>query len=768
MLLGKKIVSISSNYQSNRLLLDVQRARDKDSFNVWLDALQAAVVLQTLSQEQSNTLKKIRGAPTSVIDPKKCPVSGKMFRFSLDVIPGNRYSTIDGGRNLQKYQSGEAIDEHPTTDKDDSKGTTPQVKKRTCKSKKSRPISGSVSNFLLMDSQPRSSNQDSQGRDRSKSLAIMIGKEVLARKNKSAHCTARLPTSQGIGKFLSVADRKTLASNDTLEEVIVSEDNTLDHRVAAPAHDTDKVADEPPKKPENCPDENGMVAATGEQDKGEQCSTHIHTEATPVVDKVCQEKSAEMKTESVENNRDDKAKKSGRRKSSLAMLKQFFFPSKSTRSKADNENTPHPIKDPKEEATADKEPPHKEKQVDDEPLKPIAYQVLEESGHNAKPHMATLQERAEERQSHSSIEDAQPENQLIVTVGESALSSITIEHPPAGTEVEKPLVTDDQVVVTPCRLEVDQCENSQVPNVISQQHLEEHEETDGEAENQSHETDSPSVEEPFAASHAFETGAKVLEIIEPESPHYSVLLNKVIEQQERQPLIGSQCGSDDDSISSEIEAYRAPILREVVSWLNETPEQTRRISTTNNPTVINCTSPRPPLPIKTRSRCTSPPYDAVRPTSKQIDIPPPPPCAPTPAESDEFPCLPYRGPSSKPIDIPSKPVDAQSEHMNTKPAAEKSVDVAKKVSDTLVPVQIPTAESDSTGSAWQQSPPKSIDPPTDTPKPNETNLIDLDDKQTISADQDHSAAAHGSLDTEAQVVHSESASQKLDLDKNNS
>ena len=155
-----------------------QRTRDQRAHKIWLEALQAAVVLRDANaavlprilcegKALSVHTDDARGSQSVKLERKK-------FRLSTDWIPGlNNYSTYACGRKLRDDSSQLLL---PDQSSQDGKNVSAN-----------RPVSGSLSDFLTM---------------KATNPKLVVRTPTMPVRRRVA---PRLPTSAAVGKYLSVA-----------------------------------------------------------------------------------------------------------------------------------------------------------------------------------------------------------------------------------------------------------------------------------------------------------------------------------------------------------------------------------------------------------------------------------------------------------------------------------------------------------------------------------------------------------------------------------
>ena len=277
---------------------------------MWLEALQAAIVLRrqgasavTKSSRKQKAKSTSTGSSAPVaglisVDQVKDKKSGshrQLFRFSLDFIPGQgkKYPSIDGSQFQDASQKENLADADQKNKK----------RHRSSKSANPRPISQSLSSFILLNTS--SADKLDDGSD-----------DQILRKTATASPSAtrrpRIPTSFGVGKLLShmksdVGSKSSFnESAKSLDSVDVDEAKVIPLKYSSSENMAD---DKQPKEP-------AAVVVTKEQ----------------VVSPTAVEP-----TEKKEPKKD-----APRRKSSFNMIKEFFIraPSKVFKRSATKEGDP--------------------------------------------------------------------------------------------------------------------------------------------------------------------------------------------------------------------------------------------------------------------------------------------------------------------------------------------------------------------------------------------------------------------------------------------
>lgn len=278
-----------------------------------------------------------------VLERKK---GSSLLRLSLSFIPGHgkKYSTYDTRRsylgtsegNIDKWNSNDI-----KTEKADQVPQTPAVSKRKKESQKSRPISESVSDFLLLNVTDNKSNET--GSDHV---------EIVRKKGK-LHAP-KLPASSKIGKMLSHLEVKGSGSTSKSLNSLVDVSNNSEADLQKRISEIEK--DIVPKPVQVTKSEDTLAKRASEIgivhrrsiDPIEDLKQDLDKDQTTCSPEPQEAKKEEMElkdlpVEQAEGSAQDELEESGdkknkgkkskdptRRKSGLAMLKQFFQSAKTS------------------------------------------------------------------------------------------------------------------------------------------------------------------------------------------------------------------------------------------------------------------------------------------------------------------------------------------------------------------------------------------------------------------------------------------------------
>lgn len=348
-----------------------QRAMDAKSYYQWLEALQGTIVLRR--QDPTSTKPKSRISRTSLavitsswfrkedhkseannravtcvndieFEESKGKKENLLSRRSLHFIPGHgkKYSTYDSNRSYLRTETVDGdwnniktidnveIEIIPETSKED-----PNVKKRG--SKKPRPISESVSDFLLLNT-PSTENVDKNDVKDETADTKVRGKKF------QAH-SPRIPKSIMVGKLLShiegtrFSSKRASRSLSNLSESLNSVDSKQRHNSQTKdpvegisiciAKSDDVLAKRTSNSELIChksiPEEEEKkvveIDVTCAPQSKEDSVTPVSDKATVPVEVLVSESSSNKKIKK-------KDKDSSRRKSGLAMIRQFFTSAK--------------------------------------------------------------------------------------------------------------------------------------------------------------------------------------------------------------------------------------------------------------------------------------------------------------------------------------------------------------------------------------------------------------------------------------------------------
>ena len=498
---------------------------------MWLEALQAIALQRRTSvhalqsknfpsqEDSKEDQSEILDEPVILkrkqsINHEKKSSSNNFLRFSLDFIPGQgkKYPTYDGGRQTRKsafeissVQSGDSFGSKVAESKDEKPSEKPKqtnsglVNRRPNKPQKDRPISASVSDFLVLNDSTKKENEEQK--------AIPERRTTLLR--------PRLPTSFSVAKFLSHLEPKPGSNTPTspwnakrrisksMNNLQVVENNGVilkQHKSASQLEIQIGANIEEPLISKNNETSNQVVPQLLDQqkEKANNPSEAYDEEVTP------RDKKKEKKINIT------------RRRSSLAVIKQFFFPSKKTT----KDKSPDPSHSPMPQLTEEAEKPLSKLDVEDttEASIDIESQIFKD------------------KDMGSNIEEKNTPELKSTSSGKGYLAS-------KGEQLGK--------------RERQTCLSQISESGLSVQ------------------------EEPFTADKSYECDVKVIEIVEPEpcpkinedNPQPSIILPEISESKQ-----------SPESFSNKQFNYN--------DW------QTTEL--------------RPPLPIKTKSKCPSPDYDVPR------------------------------------------------------------------------------------------------------------------------------------------------------------
>ena len=371
-----------------------------------------------------------------------------LLRFStgiLDFIPGQgkKYPSYDGGREARKsafemsgIQSGDFLGTKPTNE---------SVNRRSSKAKKIRPISASVSDFLLLNDSTKKENESSN---------------KLVSEKKTNLLRPRLPTSSSVTKFLSHLEPKagtntptSLWNSEKRKSKSMNNLQTVENAgcVVLKQHKSATQLEI------QVPSENPVSFKSNVHEEVNQVQKqHMETEnPTEANDQVAQIR--EKKGEKKKHN-------TSRRRSSLAVIKNFFFPKKISKEKSPDPTHSIPTVSHK----------NKEKEKDT---------IGQKTNFKASPDIQA------QRRLNKEVVDVQLQN---TSVSESSNQTKFSEE---NNHLDKP----QQIK------KVDEEIRERQTHVLSQ----------------ISEGGLSVEEEPFIAEKSYESEAKVIEIIEPE-PHSAI------------------------------------------------------------------------------------------------------------------------------------------------------------------------------------------------------------------------------------------------------
>ena len=636
----------------------MQRTTDEKAFQIWLAALQASIVLR----RQGSTLRKTKTGSSGTTEKVSPPVSirhqrakstindqrltfdekessekknGNPFsRISLSFIPGHgkKYSTYDGSRSICVEQSANEV--WAKSSDDNKLAGTPKLRKKPLK--EPRPLSESVSDFLMLNSQ--SSENLTETKDEpvealeveagttetkdepAKKVEVEAGtidkkkisshlketKDEPAKKvdveagttdrKKSSPHLPKLPTSFGVGKLLSnlqsttggtgsksrrhsksmtslldvpvVVDPKQQKSSSQAE-IIVEDKPALfaksEEILSKRASDTTSV-----NRKSAVEEESQTIAISDTTDcPPESKETDAKIASPPQEASVCADGGGRDSEISDDKKKDKKKiKDSTRRKSGLAMIRQFFLSAKIG------------IRRKGEAADKDK-------------LSVNDIHIRKTSNGSGVP-----------------------------SEKNSARTSLTVETDTQQESQCEQMSEQKQPTQVPGESQV-----LEIPSIVILQRL----------DSQISEGVESVQEEAFVAANAYKYEAKIIEIVEPE-PYFSVPSDSVAlpsnpkEINRISPQLSDNDFTDSSAKSARNSAKSTASLEN--SILNEKPRKISDVMTKEDKEVAEL---RPSLPMKTKVKCPSPGYDIPR--TSPIAIPCPEQVGKNHYDSAELPCF---------------------------------------------------------------------------------------------------------------------------------
>ncbi|XP_046648657.1 uncharacterized protein LOC124338617 [Daphnia pulicaria] len=632
------------------------RTTDEKSFQLWLEALQASIVLR----RQGSTLKKSKTTRSSQITEQTSPISNRhqrakstindqrltfdetessekkignpFSRFSLSFIPGHgkKYSTYDGSRSIRVEQSpNEEWDGKPKPSDDNAlSGTAAKLRKKPVKGP--RPLSESVSNFLLLNSQSSENLTETSKDEPVKPMEVEAGttetkeepakkveveagptktkkepaKKVeveagtIEKKRKVSSHLPKLPTSFGVGKLLSnlqttapgpanksrrhsksmtslldvaiVADTKQQKSSSQVE-IVAEEQPALfaksEDILSKRASDTSSVNYKSPVVMEES--QKTVMPDQTDCPSPESKETDVKMTSPPQEASACADEDGRDPEISDDKKKDKKKiKDSTRRKSGLAMIRQFFQSAK--------------IGMKRKGEAADKD------------------KLSVNDTHSRKT---------------SSNNDS-----VVTSEKNSARTSLIVEAD-IQQDIQRDLNTFEQKQTTTQQVPRES-QVLEIPSIVILHR----------SDSQISESVQSVREEAFVATDAYKYEAKIIEIVEPESSDPVALPSNLEAINQVPPQSSDNDCTDSSSKSARNSTLSTASLENAM--LNKKPRKISDVMTKEDKEVAEH---RPSLPMKTKVKCPSPGYDIPR--SSPIAIPSPIQFGVNPGDSAELPCF---------------------------------------------------------------------------------------------------------------------------------
>ncbi|XP_057380083.1 uncharacterized protein LOC130702425 [Daphnia carinata] len=576
------------------------RTTDEKSCELWLQALQASIVLR----RQGSTLRKSKTGSSDPHVNVQSPVSNRnrkakstmsdvlltteerettdkkmgspFSRFSLGFIPGHgkKYSTYDSNRSFFRVElsPNEEWDRKEKAEDDKKISETPKLRKKNVK--QVRPLSESVSNFLLLNSKSSENVAETK-----------IEPVKTVNKKKGLPSVPKLPTSFGVGKLLShlqtpnsgSSSRRHSKSMNSLLEACNAVEHKQQKSVSQSNFDVNADATLFPKKDDILSKRNSDTIRVDCQDivddvvdkkdvVPDETDCKKGPEGSQQEDKVTVASSEQQSSACADGNEDpeslDDKKKGGkktkditRRKSGLAMLKQFFMSAKiSMKRKGESVDKDKLCVNDRSRKSSN------ESAVASEKSSARTSLILESDQQQLTVKNDVITEE-QKRQEHQSKEETHKKEQLV---------------------------------------ELIEREVAEVP-VISVLQRHESRKSEGEKSVQ---------EEAFVSENAYTYEATVIEIMEPQSPG-------LVQPEYFDPTPADPC---QDIITVPIQSSRNS-SELTLSLENEKPARKKSVISCGNVTKedLEVEELKPFLPLKTKVKCPSPGYDIPR--SSPISVP---------------------------------------------------------------------------------------------------------------------------------------------------
>ena len=533
-----------------------------------------------LTSDDSEFVEKKNGNPLS--------------RFSLSFIPGHgkKYSTYDGNRSIRVEQStNEEWDGKAKTDDDKKNADPPKLRKKPFK--EPRPLSESVSNFLLLNSQ--SSENLKNTKDEPVKAVEVEANTVTPDKKKVISHIPKLPTSFGVGKLLSHLQttsgsttgtrRHSRSMNSLLDvasavdpkqqksssqaEIDIEEENKQSPLVTKSEDVLSKRASDASSvhhKNSVIIEESQTVVISDQTDcPPESKEGKIDVQVTSSVQEAsaCAEEDGKDQ-EILDDKKKDKkkAKDSTRRKSGLAMLKQFFYSAK------------------------------------------IGIKRKGESTEKDKLSVNDTRSRKSSNESAGTSEKNSARTSLILETDANQQEIQSDQIPQQKQPTEDPKVKE----VNRKFPESKTPELKEIPSIVILQRI----------DSQISEDVQSVQEEAFTATEAYKYEAKIIEIVEPEPFNQSDPILSPYNPEEADPPTPPQSSEDEftdlSNKSTRNSAESTASLEKNI--LSKKPRKLSAIMTKEDMEVAEL---RPSLPLKTKIKCPSPGYDIPR--TSPIPIP---------------------------------------------------------------------------------------------------------------------------------------------------
>ncbi|KZS11091.1 Uncharacterized protein APZ42_023801 [Daphnia magna] len=567
------------------------RTTDEKSYELWLEALQASIVLR----RQGSTLRKSKTGSSGPLEKVQSPVSNRnrkakstmsdvllttderettdkkigspFSRFSLGFIPGHgkKYSTYDGSRSFFRVEQSpnEEWDVKEKVEDDKKISETPKLRKKNVK--QARPLSESVSNFLLLNSQSSENVAETK-----------IEPVKAVNKKKNLPSIPKLPTSFGVGKLLSHLQTPSSASssrrhsksmNSLVDDCLaveykqqksVSQSNVdvdekatffsksediLSKRASVTIRvDCEDIVDVVDKK-DVAPDQTDCT----KEPEGNQPGDKVIVTSSVQQSSACADDNDDLESLDDKKKGSKKMKEATRRKSGLAMLKQFFLSAKiSMKRKGESVDKDKLCVNERSRKSSNESAAASEKSSARTSL------ILESDQQHLAVQNDVIAEE-QKRQEHQSKEETQKEEKSVELI-------------------------EREVAESP---------------VISVLKRNESRKSEGEKSVQ---------EEAFISENAYTYEAKIIEIVEPQSP--GLVHPEDVDQTASDPFqdiitlpIKSARNSSESTLS--LEKVR-PARKSVISCEYVTKED------------LEVAELKPFLPLKTKVKCPSPGYDIPR------------------------------------------------------------------------------------------------------------------------------------------------------------
>ncbi|KAI9558233.1 hypothetical protein GHT06_014986 [Daphnia sinensis] len=562
------------------------RTTDEKSYELWLGALQASIVLR----RQGSTLRKSKTGSSGPLEKVQSPVSNRnrkakstmsdvlfttderettdkkigspFSRFSLGFIPGHgkKYSTYDGSRSYFRVEQSpnEEWDMKEKAEDDKKISETPKLRKKN--TKQSRPLSESVSNFLLLNS------QSSEKLTETKTEPV---KSVNKKKNLPS--IPKLPTSFGVGKLLSHLQTPSSGSSsrrhsksmtslvdacltvDYKQQKSVSQSNVenVDEKetlfsksediLSKRASDTirvdcENIVDDVVDKKDVAPDQ---TDCTKEPEENQQ-EVKVIVVSSEQQSSACAEDNEDPESPDDKKKGGKKTKDATRRKSGLAMLKQFFLSAKIS---------------------------------------------MKRKGESVDKDKLCVNERSRKSSNESAAASEKS----------SARTSLTLESDQQHITVQNDVITEEQKQHQSKEETHEEEQSTEVTEspVISVLQRNESRISEGERSVQ---------EEAFVSENAYTYEAKIIEIVEPQSP--GLVPPEYVEPTPSNPCqdtitVPIKSARNSSELTISLEKVR-PARKSVISCENVTKED------------LEVAELKPVLPLKTKVKCPSPGYDIPR------------------------------------------------------------------------------------------------------------------------------------------------------------